>query len=130
VGIYLGDGKFIHSPRTGETVRIEDINISYWARRFTGARRVPELTDAGGAPTVAGGSMLASLTTRLSGGGLASGGAGGASVVTPVPSATALSASLNPSGLRIGSTLATLPAAAPTSLGPAHAPFARQLAER
>jgi hypothetical protein len=130
VGIYLGDGKFIHSPRTGESVRIEDINISYWARRFTGARRVPELTDAGGAPTVAGGSMLASLTTRLSGGGLASGGAGGASVVTPVPSAAALSASLNPSGLRIGSTLATLPAAAPTSLGPAHAPFARQLAER
>jgi cell wall-associated NlpC family hydrolase len=37
VGIYLGDGKFIHSPRTGESVRIEDINISYWARHFTGA---------------------------------------------------------------------------------------------
>ena len=48
VGIYLGDGKFIHSPRTGESVRIEDMNISYWARHFTGARRVPELNDAGG----------------------------------------------------------------------------------
>ena len=127
VGIYLGDGKFIHSPRTGETVRIEDINISYWARHFTGARRVPELTDAGGAPTVAGSSMLASLTARLSGGGLASGGSGGASVVTAVPAATPLSASLNPSGLRLGS---TLPVAAPSSLGPTHAPFARQMADR
>jgi cell wall-associated NlpC family hydrolase len=48
VGIYLGDGKFIHSPKTGEAVRIEDMNIAYWARRFTGARRVPELTATGG----------------------------------------------------------------------------------
>jgi hypothetical protein len=131
VGIYLGDGKFIHSPRTGESVRIEDINISYWARHFTGGRRVPELADGAGAPALAGSSMLASLTARLSGGGLASGGSGGASVVTPASAGpTALAASLNPSGLRLGSTLPTLPAAAPTSLGPAHAPFARQVAER
>ena len=127
VGIYLGDGKFIHSPRTGESVRIEDINISYWARHFTGARRVPELADGAGG----GSSMLASLTARLSGGGLGSGGSGGASVVSAVSAAPAiLSASLNPSGLRVGSTLPTLPAAAPASLGPAHAPFARQMAER
>ena len=39
VGIYVGDGKFIHSPRTGGEVRIEDMRESYWARRFTGARR-------------------------------------------------------------------------------------------
>jgi len=128
VGIYLGDGKFIHSPRTGESVRIEDINISYWARHFTGARRVPELAD--GAAAGAGSSMLASLTARLSGGSLASGGSGGASVVTAVSAAPALSASLNPSGLRVGSTLPTLPTAAPSSLGPAHAPFARQMTER
>ncbi len=127
VGIYLGDGKFIHSPRTGETVRIEDINISYWARHFTGARRVPELADAGSTSTPAGASMLASLTSRL---GIGS-NAGAASVVTPVPSPAALqAASLNPSGLRDGSTLPSLPAAAPTSLGPSHAPFARQVAER
>jgi hypothetical protein len=129
VGIYLGDGKFIHSPRTGETVRIEDINISYWARHFTGARRVPELTDAGGAPAAARSSMLASLGARLSGGGLASGGSGSGSVVAAVPTASTLSASLNPSGLRLGSTLPTLPAAGPTSLGPVHSPFARQMAE-
>ena len=124
VGIYLGDGKFIHSPRTGETVRIEDINISYWAKHFTGARRVPELADANGTPSVAGTSMLASLTARLSG----QGSVVGAAVVTPV-AATALApaASLNPSGLRLGS---TLPAGTPTALGPTHAPFARQMAER
>jgi cell wall-associated NlpC family hydrolase len=39
VGIYLGDGKFIHSPRAGKAVRIEDMRSAYWARRFTGARR-------------------------------------------------------------------------------------------
>jgi cell wall-associated NlpC family hydrolase len=39
VGIYVGDDKFIHSPRTGAAVRIEDMRESYWARRFTGARR-------------------------------------------------------------------------------------------
>ena len=39
VGIYVGDDKFIHSPRAGGAVRIEDMRDSYWARRFTGARR-------------------------------------------------------------------------------------------
>ena len=41
VGIYLGEGKFIHSPRTGAHVRIEDMRIPYWNVRFDGARRVP-----------------------------------------------------------------------------------------
>ncbi|MFL6700182.1 MAG: C40 family peptidase [Vitreoscilla sp.] len=131
VGIYLGDGKFIHSPRTGETVRIEDLNISYWARHFTGARRVPELADAGGASGNASTSMLASLKARFSGQPVQSGL--GDPVVTPVPvvpSATTQLASLNPSGLRQGSTLPSLPAAGPTSLGPSHEPFARAIAER
>ena len=39
VGIYVGEGRFIHSPRTGGEVRIEDMRESYWARRFNGARR-------------------------------------------------------------------------------------------
>ncbi|HEX5805575.1 MAG TPA: C40 family peptidase [Macromonas sp.] len=42
VGIYIGDGKFIHSPRTGSEVRIEDMNQTYWLKRFNGARRVEE----------------------------------------------------------------------------------------
>lgn len=40
VGIYLGDDKFVHSPRAGGTVRVEDMNDGYWRRRFNGARRV------------------------------------------------------------------------------------------
>ncbi len=40
VGIYIGEGKFIHSPRSGGQVRIEDMRESYWAKRFNGARRV------------------------------------------------------------------------------------------
>lgn len=41
VGIYVGNGKFIHAPRPGAEVRVEDIRVAYWARRFDGARRVP-----------------------------------------------------------------------------------------
>lgn len=40
VGIYVGDGKFIHSPRPGAEVRVESMGIAYWAKRFDGARRV------------------------------------------------------------------------------------------
>lgn len=40
VGIYVGDGKFIHSPRPGAEVRVENMGASYWQRRFDGARRV------------------------------------------------------------------------------------------
>ena len=39
VGIYVGDGKFIHAPRSGAAVRIEDMDSAYWARRYDGARR-------------------------------------------------------------------------------------------
>ena len=42
VGIYIGDNKFIHAPRTGAKVRVEDMRESYWVKRFNGARRVDE----------------------------------------------------------------------------------------
>ncbi|QRR32725.1 C40 family peptidase [Hydrogenophaga sp. YM1] len=42
VGIYIGDGKFVHSPRAGAQVRVEDMRVAYWNKRFNGARRVPE----------------------------------------------------------------------------------------
>ena len=45
VGIYIGDGRFIHAPRSGSEVRIEDMRYAYWAQRFTGARRVAALAD-------------------------------------------------------------------------------------
>lgn len=40
VGIYVGEGKFIHSPKPGAQVRVEDMGQNYWQRRFDGARRV------------------------------------------------------------------------------------------
>ena len=40
VGIYVGDGKFIHSPKPGAEVRVENMGANYWQRRFDGARRV------------------------------------------------------------------------------------------
>jgi len=46
VGIYVGEGKFIHAPRTGSAVRVEDMRDSYWAKRFTGARRADLQTSA------------------------------------------------------------------------------------
>ena len=45
VGIYIGDGKFVHSPRPGGEVRVEDMRIVYWAKRFTGARRAEPVAD-------------------------------------------------------------------------------------
>jgi cell wall-associated NlpC family hydrolase len=42
VGIYLGDNLFVHAPRTGGRIRIEDLGAHYWTKRFTGARRVVE----------------------------------------------------------------------------------------
>jgi cell wall-associated NlpC family hydrolase len=44
VGIYIGDGKFIHAPSAGKAVRVDDLRAAYWTKRFTGARRVQEQT--------------------------------------------------------------------------------------
>lgn len=40
VGIYMGDGKFIHAPRPGKSIRVDDMREAYWQKRFNGARRV------------------------------------------------------------------------------------------
>lgn len=40
VGIYLGDGRFLHAPRPGATVRVESVQTPYWRTRFNGARRL------------------------------------------------------------------------------------------
>jgi cell wall-associated NlpC family hydrolase len=42
VGIYVGEGKFIHAPRSGGQVRVEDMRQAYWAKRFNGARRAEQ----------------------------------------------------------------------------------------
>lgn len=48
VGIYLGRNRFVHAPRIGARVRIEDLRVPYWASRFDGARRVPPAADGAG----------------------------------------------------------------------------------
>lgn len=45
VGIYLGDGNFVHAPRRGQRVRVESIDTPYWRARFNGARRLDPPTS-------------------------------------------------------------------------------------
>lgn len=40
VGIYLGDNYFLHAPRPGGEIRVENMQTSYWLKRYNGARRV------------------------------------------------------------------------------------------
>lgn len=40
VGIYIGNGQFVHAPRRGQRVQIGDLSNPYWASRFDGARRL------------------------------------------------------------------------------------------
>jgi hypothetical protein len=53
VGIYIGDNKFIHSPRSGAKVRIEDIRESYWQQHYEGARRAPGMSPRAAAAAAA-----------------------------------------------------------------------------
>ena len=45
VGIYLGGGQFIHSPSSGERVRVDRLDEQYWAHRFAGAKRPENLSS-------------------------------------------------------------------------------------
>ena len=42
VGIYVGDGQFIHAPARGGAVRVESLSLPYWQSAWSGARRVAE----------------------------------------------------------------------------------------
>ncbi len=46
VGIYLGEGKFVHAPSSGGKVRVESMSTRYWAQRFNGARRIVDEGEA------------------------------------------------------------------------------------
>jgi len=48
VGIYIGDGRFVHAPSRGSRVRIDSLDDDYWSKRYTGARRY--LDDAPARP--------------------------------------------------------------------------------
>ena len=40
VGVYVGNGKFIQSPRSGQDIQITSLSEDYWVRHYVGARRV------------------------------------------------------------------------------------------
>ena len=40
VGIYVGDGRFVHAPSTGGTVRLDRLDGVYWRDHYSGAKRV------------------------------------------------------------------------------------------
>ena len=40
VGIYAGNGKFIHAPNSRSTVSYSDLTSGYWADHYYGARRM------------------------------------------------------------------------------------------
>jgi cell wall-associated NlpC family hydrolase len=39
-GLYTGGGEFIHSPRAGQRVRTEKLEVAYWKNSLIGARRM------------------------------------------------------------------------------------------
>lgn len=44
VAVYIGEGRFVHAPSSGNTVRVDLLGKNYWQRYITGAKRViPEL---------------------------------------------------------------------------------------
>lgn len=46
VGIYISNGRFIHSPASGKTVQVSSLDESYWARHFAGAKRPTAIAAA------------------------------------------------------------------------------------
>lgn len=47
VGIYVGEGRFVHAPNSGGTVRLDRLDGAWWRDHYTGARRVLGAAGAG-----------------------------------------------------------------------------------
>ncbi|MDD2720869.1 MAG: C40 family peptidase [Gallionella sp.] len=41
VGIFIGENRFVHSPKTGKAISIASLDDRYWRSHFDGARRIP-----------------------------------------------------------------------------------------
>ncbi|MBJ7265231.1 MAG: C40 family peptidase [Burkholderiaceae bacterium] len=53
VGIYIGDGKFVHAPRRGSNVKVSSMGEAYWSKRYKGARAYIEEPTLGTARLLA-----------------------------------------------------------------------------
>ncbi|MFC7302422.1 C40 family peptidase [Cognatiluteimonas weifangensis] len=40
VGIYVGEGRFVHAPSSGGTVRLDRLDGPWWQEHYSGAKRV------------------------------------------------------------------------------------------
>ena len=40
VGLYIGNDRFIHAPRTGKNIEITSLSHKYWSSKYAFARRV------------------------------------------------------------------------------------------
>jgi murein DD-endopeptidase len=40
VGIYIGNGRFVHAPSSGKKVRVDKLDKKYWKKHYDGARRI------------------------------------------------------------------------------------------
>lgn len=47
VGIYIGNGKFIHAPRPGKGIEIDDLKSGYYQDLFMGGRRISGIQGGG-----------------------------------------------------------------------------------
>lgn len=52
VGIYIGNGKFVHAPRPGSKVKISSLADSYYSDRLMGIRRVPGVAGLQGTSAI------------------------------------------------------------------------------
>ena len=39
-GIYVGEGRFVHAPATGGTVKLDSLDKPYWQKAYLDAKRV------------------------------------------------------------------------------------------
>ena len=40
VGIYVGEDRFVHAPKSGKSIAIVNMRENYWRSRYDGARRI------------------------------------------------------------------------------------------
>ncbi|MCX7192168.1 MAG: C40 family peptidase, partial [Proteobacteria bacterium] len=40
VGIFIGDNRFVHSPKSGKAIMLTSLNDKYWSAHYNGARRI------------------------------------------------------------------------------------------